>query len=202
MSSITFSRSTDPLPIVPEPDFEDDSLYYWATPVKDSVNRVQSSVDSLASAISSVNAANRAAYGMLYMDDNTVAQGTIDTTPVQLSATSFLIGPTRNLTSNRTDAQLEISLAGVYDVNLGISFSGSASVGFLIYIYKNGVSTDIGFHRVIGTGGDIGVASCKGYVECASGDSLALYVAADSGSGREITAEDLQFCAHLIDIKE
>ena len=189
------------IPVVPEPVDTDADSYFWSTAVKDGVNQLSTAVGDHDDRLDTIELETTPAYGMLYIDDNSVALTGLDTTPVQFSNASSIIGPSYRMTSNRTATTLDIEANGVYDVGLNIAFSGSPNIEFGMYLYKNGVSTDIGLHRLLGATGDVGSASCRGLIDCESGNTLSVYVFADT-SGKEITAVDAQFCATLIHGKE
>ena len=106
-------------------------------------------------------------------------------------------GPTLRCISDHTNDKITISLPGVYSVAGQMSFSGSGAATFAVHVYKNTSNTSIGFHRKMGATGDVGSASMVGLVDCAEGDDLSIWGAADAGS-KTATLIDAQLTAHLL----
>jgi len=194
---MTSSGASFTIPVVPEPVNTDADSYYWSTAVKDAANQLAVALADHDDAIALL----QPAYAGLYVDDNEVEITGIDTSPSQLSVASATVGPQYRMVSNLTTSTLDVQIPGVYQVGFNFSFSGTPSTEFDMHIYKNAVKTGIGIHRVIGTGGDVGAASCSAHIECDSGDTLSVYISAD-GASKAITPVDGQFNATLIHHKE
>ena len=119
-------------------------------------------------------------YGMLYVDDGDTGQS-IGTTPEKVTGFTDA-GPSLSTTPSAPNDQIVVGEDGLYKLDAQLAFSGSVSEEFTIYLYVNGVATDFGTHRVLGTGGDVGSCSILGYVSLSAGDAVSVYVNASAAS--------------------
>ena len=105
--------------------------------------------------------------------------------------------PGQACSSSPTDDEITIGLTGVYHVGFQIAFSGSASAVFAIHVYVDDVATELGTHRAIGTGGDVGSASAAGFISLTAGQVVSIYGNADSAA-KSATLVDAQLSVHLL----
>jgi len=139
-------------------------------------------------------------YGILQVVDGSTSSPVMTQA---ISGTAILTawntnGISSGLTVDYTAGKLTATVAGTYEVDMSISFSGQLSKTFVFEIYKDDVSasptpTSTGFKmtRKLGTGGDVGSASLSGLVSLAVGDSVMIYVSSTDG-GNTITVHQSQ----------
>lgn len=178
------------IPVVPEPVDEDADSYYWSTTVKDALSQVSVALSDHDTAI------YRTAYGSITVNDAGTPQTGIDTTPVKITGFDTN-GPSLRCTPDHTTDQIAVGLAGTYLVSFQLSFSGSGAATFNVHAYVNGATTNIGFHRKMGSTGDTGSASAVGLVTLDAGAVITLYGAADA-SGKSATLIDAQLVVILL----
>lgn len=132
-------------------------------------------------------------YASIYVADGSTAQSSIGTTPTKV--TGFAAnGPSNGATPDHTNDQITIGLIGVYVVMFQCSFSGSVSETFEFHLRVNGTEVaEAGFHRTLGTGGDVGSASFMQFMLLEGSDVLTVYVEAGNTS-KSITPVDMQLC--------
>lgn len=122
-------------------------------------------------------------FASIYVTDGAVAQ-----TPDQNVATKLTAFTTNGLSCNCTaDAandRIAITIKGTYLVMLEASFSGDASSSVHGIIYKGAVPavTAFEFERKLGTGGDIGSASCHGLLELDAGEYVEAWIMSDDAT--------------------
>ena len=97
------------------------------------------------------------------------------------------------LTLDRANDKITASVDGVYAVFFQCGFSGSVATEYHFHAQKNGSThmNELGTHRKIGTGGDVGSCSMLALVTLSANDFLQIYVEADSSAN--VTVEDAQF---------
>ena len=107
-------------------------------------------------------------------------------------------GLSSGITVTPSTGKVTVTMAGIYEIDMSISFSGQLSKTFVFEIYKDDVSasptpTATGFKMVrkLGTGGDVGSASLSGLVSLDAGDSVMIYVSSSDG-GSTITVHQSQ----------
>ena len=107
-------------------------------------------------------------------------------------------GLASGLTVSSSTGKVTVTSAGIYEIDMSISFSGQLSKTFVFEIYKDDISesptpTATGFKmiRKLGTGGDVGSASLSGLVSLDAGDSVMIYVSSTDG-GNSITVHQSQ----------
>lgn len=136
-------------------------------------------------------------FGSIYVADGSTAQTGLDTTPVKL--TGFTTnGVSKGIIPNHTNDTLTVIVTGVYDVYFTFSFAGSTSVEFEFHVCIAGVESHLGTHRNMGTGGDVGSISARGFLELNADDVLDIRVNTTSGSSKQITLRDAHFGARRI----
>lgn len=137
------------------------------------------------------------AHGFMSVVANGAAEGTTDATPRKVTGFDT-DGLEANMTVDSTTGNdITADVAGTYWVFAQISFSGTGSREFHIQPYLDGASTGIEGHRKLGTGGDVGSASCAGLIAMAQGEALSLYHWSSDG-GSAFTADDGQLVAFRI----
>ena len=119
-------------------------------------------------------------YGMLYVGDGGTGQS-IGATPEKITGFTG-VGPSLSTTPSAPNDQIVVGEDGLYKLDAQLAFSGSVSEGFELHFYVNGVATDFGTHRVLGTGGDVGSCSITGFVSLSAGDAVSIYVNASAAS--------------------
>lgn len=135
-----------------------------------------------------------AAYGVMSVQGASTAESTTDGTPRKVAAWTT-DGLEQNMTVDKTTGNdITANVAGTYDVEASISFSGSASKTYMIEIYKNGSATGFAAKRKLGAGGDVGDVSLSGIVALAATDRLQLYQWT-TDSGGVITIAEAQLIA-------
>ena len=127
----------------------------------------------------------------------TQALGSPLTEPVLLTAWNT-DGLSSGITVSSSTGKMTVDNAGIYEVDLSISFSGTLSKTFVFEIYHDDVSasptpTATGFKmsRKLGTGGDVGSASLTGLISLAANDSIMIYFSSTDG-GSSITVHQSQ----------
>jgi|GEM_PF-5382888 len=119
--------------------------------------------------IASSGGAAAGIYGELYCANNAVAQS-VDTTYVTVNALTQE-GASNGMAVSSVAKRITAGTAGAYLVRVSVAFSGSNSQTFYGAVSKNGaVSDKIVFARKLGTGGDVGSASCSGIISLAAGE--------------------------------
>jgi len=126
-----------------------------------------------------------------------IAQGSVNATPALLTAWNT-DGLSSGITVSSATGKLTVANAGIYEIDLSISFSGTLSKTFVFEIYQDDVSasptpTATGFKmtRKLGTGGDVGSASLTGLVSLAANDSIMIYVSSTDG-GTDVVVHQSQ----------
>ena len=126
-----------------------------------------------------------------------IAQGSVNATPALLTAWNT-DGLSSGITVSSATGKMTVSNAGIYEIDLSISFSGTLSKTFVFEIYQDDVSasptpTATGFKmtRKLGTGGDVGSASLTGLVSLAANDSIMIYVSSTDG-GTDVVVHQSQ----------
>jgi hypothetical protein len=131
------------------------------------------------------------AYGIMSAQGASTAESTTDATPRKIAGFDT-DGISSNVTvDSTTDNDLTATVAGIYYAKLEASFSGTASKTFLCEIYKNASATGFSFTRKLGTGGDVGSASCSGIISLAANDTVSAYHSSTDG-GTAFTLVDGQ----------
>jgi len=136
-------------------------------------------------------------YGGLYIQDNATTQAGIDLNPVKMT------GWEGNLSANGVSPdfvnnQITVLTTGVYLCFVQISFAGQSSTEFHGHLRVNGNEQVEGWHRKLGTGGDVGSASFTALKVLNANDILTIYIESDDGGGANFTPMDAQFIVHRI----
>ena len=96
------------------------------------------------------------------------------------------------VTPDAANNKISVSRGGSYMVSLQCSFSGSSNAEYTVAVYVGGsATTGLQFVRKLGTGGDVGSASCMGIVPISAGQDVEIYAKADAGS-KDIDVSELQ----------
>jgi hypothetical protein len=126
-----------------------------------------------------------------------IAQGSVNATPALLTAWNT-DGLSSGITVSSATGKLTVANAGIYEIDLSISFSGTLSKTFVFEIYQDDVSasptptaTNFKMTRKLGTGGDVGSASLTGLVSLAANDSIMIYVSSTDG-GTDVVVHQSQ----------
>ena len=128
--------------------------------------------------------------GSLYIEDGSTAEATTDATPRKIAAFTT-DGSSLNCTPAHASDQITIGKAGYITVDCRICFSGTLSKTFVVEIYKNGSPTNYKLNRKLGTGGDVGSASCMWEGLVAANDIITVYHSSTDG-GSAFTVTDAQ----------
>lgn len=123
-------------------------------------------------------------YGMLIVNDGTTSQVTGGATPVLFTGFSSdgSDGPSNGFTVSSATDRITVDTDCVIMATCGFAFSGTNNALVEVYLYKNGVDTGIGFHRKLGTGGDVGSGGFSGIVSCSANDYLQIYLETPDGT--------------------
>lgn len=137
------------------------------------------------------NAILSKSYGILYTYEGDTSSPEASQTA---SATATLLstwthnGLSNGMTVDHTADKITATVAGTYEVDVSVSFSGQLNKTYEIEIYLDDISasptpvkTGFEFTRKLGTGGDVGSAGCVGIVEMAVGDSVMVYMKSTDG---------------------
>jgi len=139
------------------------------------------------------NAVLSKSYAMIYTadgdDSSPQAKQTTSSTATLLD-TWVTDGLSSNMTASASTGRITATVAGVYEVDMSISFSATANKIYEIELYHDDISasptpTKTGFElqRKMGTNGDVGCSSITGLVELEVGDSVMAYMkSADGGT--------------------
>lgn len=110
-----------------------------------------------------------------------------------VSATAGVVSGTGYVTfTDGTPDSLTIGAngAGVYLVNVALSYSGTANSTAICKVYKEGVAqNNCTLKRKLGTGGDVGNTGLTCLLSLAASDDIALYCTADS-NGDDVTVQE------------
>jgi len=138
--------------------------------------------------------------GELYETDGDGANTiTVTTAGTYYGWTTAVAGILDNMTADVADAAganlvVLVGGAGVYTLHIQADFSGTNGAVIKCRIFDTGVSTNIGFTRKIGTGGDVGSANALGYYDAEDGDEFSLRCTSD-GSGDILNVWDFRLVA-------
>ncbi len=135
-------------------------------------------------------------YGSISVLDGSTQQDNPDT---GAKLTCFAAnGSASGVTPDHTDDSLTVLVAGVYDVNMSVSFSGSGTRTFKFRLRVNGIESIYGCTRKLGTGGDVGAAGFHAPgVTLAANDVVTVYVEADNSTA-DLTVVDAALSARMV----
>jgi hypothetical protein len=135
-------------------------------------------------------------YAEIYCKDASTAQTVTASTPTKVDGFTTN-GQSSNMTADASNDKLTVTHAGKYLVTLQCSFSGSSSSTVEIFIRSGSpvAETTVGFTRKLGTAGDVGSASCVGFIDCSVGDDIEAWVESDNTS---FTPQQMQLTAHRV----
>ncbi len=141
-------------------------------------------------------------YGSIYVEGGAVAQSSIGTTPVLLTAFDTN-GNSNGITPDHTDDDLTALVAGEYKPEIVLNFTGTASAVWDFHLYKNGADT--GIQGTIATNATPDPETiCFGpgrTVTVAANDVFTVYVNTDDGgSGDAITVVDGAFSLESVSL--
>lgn len=140
---------------------------------------------------------NGEAYGSLYVVDNTTPQA------ITTSWTAFVPVGAQPCVFSRVSydilsGSLTILEDGIYNVFMGLSFSGGNNIEFQFAVAKNGVPIPSSrFARKMGSAGDVGAGSVLSLCELVAGDVLSSVVKASANTN--LTIQHGQFNIHRVD---
>jgi len=140
-------------------------------------------------------------YGIMQTVDgdttSPVATQTVTATPEYL-LTWNVNGLASGVSPDYTTGVISAAKAGIYEIDVSISFSGSLSKTFVFEIYYHDVTASpidspTGFRMVrkLGASGDVGSASLSGLVSLTAGQGVSLHVSSTDG-GSTITVFQAQ----------
>jgi len=135
-------------------------------------------------------------YASININDGSTGQVTGGTTPVKFTSfntTEGNNGPSDGFTPDKANSKITVDTDCVVKIDCGFAFSGTSNALVEVYLYKNGVDTGLGFHRKLGTAGDVGSGGFCGIVEASASDYFELYIETPNGSAT-VTAENVQLC--------
>lgn len=121
------------------------------------------------------------AYGELYRHGNAIAQS-IGSTYATITALTTA-GASSNTTVDTGNNRIIVNTSGTYFAIVAVSFTGNNSTVYFGGISKNGtVGNNMVFSRKIGTGTDIGAASCAGIFTLNASDWVDFRMKTPTGS--------------------
>ncbi len=140
------------------------------------------------------------AHGGITVTGGAVAQSSIGTSYVKLTAFDADGGESRNVTESNSNDRLTVLVGGLYQVKFNASFSGSASTKFTLSVHVNQAepSNKVVTARALGTGGDIGAVASAGQLRLVENDQVELFVKAD-GASKSVTVEEAHLNVYRID---
>jgi hypothetical protein len=119
------------------------------------------------------------AYGEISVEGNATTTTFAGASTDFSNATQVLIfdtnhGSSSAVTPDHTNDHLTLGATGTYFVKAEISFSGGISDTYSFAVFKNNGATQLTPRttRMLGTGGDVGSASCSGIFAGTSGDTI------------------------------
>lgn len=130
------------------------------------------------------------AWGFIKVYQGVTTQAGITTSFTKMTAFNTAQGSngvSLNTTNDKANNQITVTNAGVYEVAISISTSGSANVTFVWEIYINDLSVGVGAERKISSGGDVGDFTWHAPLQLAAGDVVSIYVKSDAGGGASLT---------------
>ena len=130
------------------------------------------------------------AYGGLWTDED-AAELTVGTSAITLNA-FFHEQANHNLSSSTTQGIITIESTGTYLCTFHSAFTGSASVQFNFYVYKNGIDTHHGTHKVATAQGAASCSITPSVCTADAGDIFSINFYAD-GANKKLTNIDAQF---------
>jgi hypothetical protein len=145
---------------------------------------------------------NDTIYGIMSVQGGVTSQDNIGTTPEILVAWNT-DGIANGTTPDETNDYITANVAGVYSVNVSLSFFGSngSEVGLYIYTYDDSGTAwnDSGFaiERTLSSGTAIGAISINGLVTLDTSDRVAVYITTD-GPTDDVTVGEAQLMIERI----
>lgn len=134
-------------------------------------------------------------YAEIYCNDASTAQ-TVNDTPQRM--TGFTTnGPDSGCTADAANDKIVIDVAGDYLVSIAVAYAGTLSKTFEIYAAVGTTPSHIGFHRKLGTAGDVGAGSACGILTLAASDEVSAYVHSSDG-GTSFTPQNAQLTVKRI----
>lgn len=125
------------------------------------------------------------AYGEIYVADGSTAQTSIGTTPAKI--TGFAAnGLSEGTTPDHTSDQITVGSDGVYHISFNCSWTGTTNAVYELHGRLNGAEQgNLGIHRKIGTGTDVGSAGFQGFLTLSASDIITVYVESGNGGGTD-----------------
>ena len=107
--------------------------------------------------------------------------------------------PNYRLTSDVTNGYCTIVQSGTYWLGFTSSFTGTANTEFHSHVFVNGEENfSLGWHRKLGTGGDVGSAAWGGMLVLSSGDTVAPSIEVNTGSGNFVGVVNAALMINLL----
>ena len=147
--------------------------------------------------IDAAQATDITADGYLYTHDGSTAQTGVGTSFVKVTGFASE-GDAEGIIISAANDQATVPADGVYDIDFWVSFSGTMLVTFIFSIHVNGLDVgEIGLERKLGTGGDVGSASCGGSLALSEDDVITVYIKADD-AGKSFTPHFMGLRVHRV----
>ena len=142
-------------------------------------------------------------YGEIYTQDGQNQSPAVTQTPgtSPVLYTGFTEnGLSKYITPDHTADKLTVEYAGVYSIDIQVSFSGSNSTTFHFQLQRDldGTPTETHIHadRRLGQSGDVGSVSFTGYLSLTAGESIGVYITGEAGA--TINTHEAQLTVHRI----
>jgi len=140
-----------------------------------------------------------AEYGEIYAASAGTTQSTINSSTYTKIDQFDTEGVSLGASVSQANDQITLSSAGVYQVSMGLSFSGTASETYTIALHVDGVeAANTKIIRKLGTGGDVGQVAGTTFHSFSGGEVLDLRVKSLAGSGDDFTLESGVFGIHRV----
>lgn len=138
------------------------------------------------------------AYATIYVNNGVTAQEPAQNTATKVTGFTDN-GESSNCTAAAASDKLTIVQSGVYHVAFQVSFSGdgSSTVQWNVRTGSPLADTHVQCVRKLGTGGDIGSASCAGILSLTAGHDVEVWVTSDDATP-SIVPRDMQLSIHRI----
>lgn len=128
-------------------------------------------------------------YGSIHANVDASQQSGIDTDYAKLTGWADTDGIAEGVVPDQANDQLTVPLDGVYDFSGHISFGGSTNTVFTFHVFTNGVDTEEGGHRKIGSSNDEGSCNLDATAVCLAGHVIEVRVKA-GGPNKNITVHE------------
>jgi hypothetical protein len=137
-------------------------------------------------------------YGGIYVANGATPQTGIGTSYTKITGFAANGSSTSDITPDHSNDQVTVATAGMYDLHLQASFSGSVNTTFTVSLAVDGTEDEaMAFQRKLSAGGDVGSASFSGHTSLTAGQVVTCLIKAD-GSSKSFTPVFMNLGLHLL----